>query len=219
MIPKCHTPGKWRLIVDLSSPKGWSVNDGIAPSLCSLRYVTVDEIAAVAATLGRGALIAKLDVESAYRIVPVHPDDRPLLGVQWRGAIYIDAMLPFGLRSAPKIFTAIADALEWVMRRAGIQLVWHYIDDFVFCGPPASPKCARALDTALATCRELGVPIAPHKVEGPATDVTVLGIRIDTVARCSAYLTTSSSVSNTSSRRGGIRKRAPAESWNPLWDC
>ena len=31
VIPKGHTPGKWRLIVDLSSPKGGSVNDGIPP--------------------------------------------------------------------------------------------------------------------------------------------------------------------------------------------
>ena len=123
VILKGHTPGRWRLITDLSSPKGQSVNDGIAPPICSLRYVTVDEIATAAAGLGRGALIAKLDVESAYCIVPVHPDDRPLLGVQWQGTIYVDAMLPFGLRSAPKIFTAIADALEWVLRRRGVRYV------------------------------------------------------------------------------------------------
>ena len=164
VIPKGHTPGKWRLITDLSAPRGLSINDGIAPQLCSLRYVTVDEVAAVTTALGRGALIAKLDIESAYRIVPVHPDDRPLLGVQWQGLIYIDAMLPFGLRSAPKIFTAIADALEWVIRHRGARYLWHYIDDFIMCGPPASMDCAHALDTALTTCRQLGVPIAAHKV-------------------------------------------------------
>ena len=183
VIPKGHTPGKWRLITDLSSPKGQSVNDGIAPPICSLRYVTVDEIATIAAGLGRRALIAKLDVESAYRIVPVHPDDCPLLGVQWQGAIYVDAMLPFGLRSAPKIFTAIADALEWVLRRRGVRYVWHYIDDFVFCGPPSSTECGHALDTALTACRELGVPIAAHKVDGPATGITVLGIQVNTITQ------------------------------------
>ena len=183
VIPKGHTPGTWRLITDLSSPRGQSVNDGIAPRLCSLRYVTVDEIAAVAAALGRGTLIAKLDIQSAYRIVPVHPDDRQLLGVRWQGNMYVDAMLPFGLRSAPKIFTAIADALEWVIRRRGVQHVWHYIDDFIMCGPAASTECARALDTSLAVCRQLGVPISARKVEGPATDITVLGIRVDTVAQ------------------------------------
>ena len=43
LVPKGHQSGKWRLIVDLSSPKGFSVNDGIEPSLCSLHYTSVDE--------------------------------------------------------------------------------------------------------------------------------------------------------------------------------
>ena len=48
--------------------------------------------------------------------MPVHPDDRPLLAVQWGGDILIDEALPFGLRSAPNIFTAIADALMWALK-------------------------------------------------------------------------------------------------------
>ena len=183
VIPKGHTPGKWRLITDLSSPKGQSVNDVIAPPICSLRHITVDEIATVAAGLGHGALIAKLDVEAASRIVPVHPDNRLLLGVQWQGAIYVDAMLPFGLRSVPKIFTEFADALEWVICCRGTWFIWHYIDDFLFCGPPSSTECGHTLHTALAACGELDVPISAHKVNEPATDITVLGIQLNTVAQ------------------------------------
>ena len=39
VIPKNHQPGKWRLIVDLSSPAGKSVNNGIPSDLCSLTYM------------------------------------------------------------------------------------------------------------------------------------------------------------------------------------
>ena len=46
VIPKSE-PGKWRLIVDLSSPEGTSVNDGISMELCSLSYVRVDDIVPV----------------------------------------------------------------------------------------------------------------------------------------------------------------------------
>ena len=113
VIPKGHNTGKWRLITDLSFPQGHSVNDEINPSLCSLAYTTVDDIAAVVAQLGKGALLAKVDIESAYRLIPVHPQDRPLQAVRWDGNIYIDSMLPFGLCSAPKIFNAVADALHW----------------------------------------------------------------------------------------------------------
>ena len=69
VIPKSHQPGKWRLIVDLSSPEGQSVNDSIAKSLWSLSYISVDYIASVVLHLGRGALLAKMDVQSAYRNV------------------------------------------------------------------------------------------------------------------------------------------------------
>jgi len=63
--------------------------------------------------------------------VPVHPDNRPLLGVMWKGVYYFDAMLPFGLRSAPKIFTAVADALEWCVHRRGVRGIDHYLDNFI----------------------------------------------------------------------------------------
>ena len=52
---------------------------------------------------------------SAYRNIPVHPGDRHLLGIQWQGKTFVDTCLPFGLRSAPKLFNAVADALEWMI--------------------------------------------------------------------------------------------------------
>ena len=81
------------------------MNDGISKELCSLSYVRVDDIVPVIQRLGWGTLLAKLDIQAAYmyRTVPVHPDDRQLLGMVWKGSIYIDTTLPFGLRSAPKI--------------------------------------------------------------------------------------------------------------------
>ena len=69
VVPKGHTTGKWRLITDLSFPPGYSVNDGIDPALCSLSYVSIDSVAVVVASLGAGSLLAKIDIESAYRLV------------------------------------------------------------------------------------------------------------------------------------------------------
>ncbi len=60
---------------------------------------------------GRVARLAKFNVEGAYRTVPVHPEGRHLLGMRWRGILHIDTVLPFRLRSAPKIYNAVADAL------------------------------------------------------------------------------------------------------------
>ena len=49
--------------------------------------------------------------------------------------------LRFGLRSAPKIFTAIADVAEWVIKQEGVHFVIHYLDDFLLVGASASPEC------------------------------------------------------------------------------
>ena len=37
LVPKARQQGKWRMIVDLSSPKAKSVNDSITFELCSLQ--------------------------------------------------------------------------------------------------------------------------------------------------------------------------------------
>ncbi len=134
VVPK-HTPGQWRLIVDLSSPEGYSVNDGISRQLCSLSYISVDTAAKIVAQKGRGTLLAKVDIRNAYRNLPIHPDDRWLLGMRWEGSVFVDATLPFGLRSAPKLFTAATDALEWIIRREGVESILHYLDDFLLIGP------------------------------------------------------------------------------------
>ena len=80
------------------------MNDGIPPELCSLHYASVDDAVALIQQLGQDTQLIKLDIKDAYRIVPVHPADYNLLGITWRGNTYLDRALPFGLRSAPKVF-------------------------------------------------------------------------------------------------------------------
>lgn len=149
VVPKGSTD-KWRLIVDLSSPEGASVNDGIESHLSTLSYVGVRDAAEGIRSLGKGSLLAKVDIKRAYRNIPVHPEDRWMLGMLWDGGLFLDTVLPFGLRSAPKIFTAVADAVEWVARQEGVNFVIHYLDDFLVIGAPDSQECTVALNKLLA---------------------------------------------------------------------
>ena len=103
------------MITNLSYPSGASINDDINSQFCTLTDVMVDAVTREAAKLGRGSLLAKADIESAYCLIPVHPEDRPLLAIHWGNGILVDAKLPFRLCSAPKIFTALMDGLEWVV--------------------------------------------------------------------------------------------------------
>ena len=103
-------------------------------------------------------------------------------------------MLPFGLRSAPKVFNTLADALEWIVHHEGVEWIFHYLDDFVVIGLPGTLQCQRALDTLIRVCKQLAVPLdtlirvckqlavplAPEKQDGPTTSIVVLGILIYT---------------------------------------
>ena len=111
-------------------------------------------------------------------MVPIHPEDQPLLGIYWDNVVYIDRVLPFGLRSAPKIFTALTDAVHWMLKRKGIPKCLHYIDDFIMVAKEAESERA----TLEASCLELGIPLEPCKLEGPSTCLTFLGIEVDTVS-------------------------------------
>ena len=118
-IPKKGRPGKWRLILDLSSPEGLSINDGIAKEDCSFHYASVDWAVQQIVQLGQHALLAKMDIRKAYRNIPIAPTDQHLLGFTWDEKVYVDKVLPFGVRSAPLIFSAIADVLLWIMHKRG----------------------------------------------------------------------------------------------------
>ena len=180
VIPKAHQPNKWCLIVDLSHPQGKSVNDGIPKELCSMAYITIDDAVQRIMGLGRGTLMAKIDIKSAFRLIPVHPADRRLLAMAWRDVIYIDTCLPFGLRSAPKLFNILADLLEWILKHLGVTFVLHYLDDFLTMGSPDTSECHHNLQLLIEVCQMLGIPLAIAKVEGPTTVLEFLGILLDT---------------------------------------
>ena len=92
----------------------------------------------------------------------------------------MDTVLPFGLRSAPKIYNILADAIQFAALAQGIQYITHYLDNFVILGSPGSGQCGRDLSIFVELCESLGIPLAEEKIEDPSTKLEVLGIIIDT---------------------------------------
>ena len=169
---------KFRLIVNLSFRSGHSINDAISPAHSSFRYVTLRQVTEL---IPQGSSLAKIDLKAAFRRVPVHPADQHYLGISWRDRTLCDRALPFGLRSAPIIFDAVADGLAWAMICSNIVDLAHYLDDFIFWSAN-HVTCQHSLDLTIRTATRLGLPVEPAKVEGPSTTLTFLGIKIDTVS-------------------------------------
>ncbi|CAB4043969.1 Hypothetical predicted protein, partial [Paramuricea clavata] len=60
----------------------------------SMRYISVDDVIRSLVVIGPGALMAKFDVQAAYRNIPINVSDRHLLGMYWRESFYVDLVLP-----------------------------------------------------------------------------------------------------------------------------
>ena len=178
VVPKKHST-EWRTIYHLSYPPGDSVNDHIPKEPYSLQYVRVDDAISILKSLGPGAYMAKTDLKSAFRIMPIHPDDWNLLGIYWQSRYYVDLYLPFGLRSSPFLFNQISDALEWILKNNyGLGHVIHILDDF-FIAESSKLTCLENFSTLLKAFTSLRVPIVAAKTLGPSQVLEFMGIVLD----------------------------------------
>lgn len=79
--------------------------------------------------------------------------------MSWEGEMFVNTVLPFGVRFALKIFTALTDALEWVMCRSDVEAILHYLDDFLLVGALGSDQCRVDLRHLLKVVALLNIPI------------------------------------------------------------
>ncbi len=109
--------GKKRLIVDLSSPHNStvpSINSLIPLDEFSLRYHDIEQAVELIKIAGQAAWLAKIDITSAFKVMPIHPDAWHLFGIQWAGKFYFAVRLTFGCKSSPKFFDMLSEAICWI---------------------------------------------------------------------------------------------------------
>ena len=90
---------KRRTILDLSYPKGASINNAIhkfkyLDMYFSLSYPSIDHIVHQIRKLGPGSLLYKVDISRAFRHLRIDPGDIDLLGILHKH-LYLDGSPPF----------------------------------------------------------------------------------------------------------------------------
>ena len=134
LVPK--SDGGWRMITHLSYPEGFSVNAGIDQVFCSVQYTYFDKVTSMIHKLGQGALMAKRDLKSAYRLLPISQQDFQLFGMKVGSNYYIDKCLPMGLSQSANLFEKFSTFLHWlVAKQSQMETLDHLLDDFIFAGP------------------------------------------------------------------------------------
>ena len=90
--------------------------------------------------------------------------------------------MPFGLASAPRVCTQLLSVVAYKLTADGIQRLIRYLDDFLFiCNTPESMRATLHLAQQLFS--DFGLVVNTDKTEGPAQQISFLGIQLDSVAR------------------------------------
>ena len=115
-VPKAD--GSTRIIHDGSLPEDLATND------YAVRYKTTQDACRMAK---QGYHCAKLDLKSAYRSMPVHPDNYKATGLAWRfegddsDTFLFDARLPFGLACGPSPLSRSSDTIGRIMHKKRVH--------------------------------------------------------------------------------------------------
>ena len=170
-----------RVIVNLSSPYGDSVNDHIENgwydgASYELKYPSLDNIVNAVDELGPDVLLSKIDVSRAFRNLRVDPYDFDVLGLNWRGMTYLDISIPMGLKTGSALCQRTTDVLRHVMASRDVR-VYNYIDD-VICVHKRQ-KADAEFETLFSLFEFLGIPINPSKVVPPSKSLTCMGINVN----------------------------------------
>ena len=171
-----------RVILNLSYPKGQSLNDAVDKlnfdgRPFTLEFPSVDDIVERILQV-EDPLIFKIDVARAFRNLRVDPVDALKFGLSWRDALYVNAGITFGWTHGSATFQMVADAISHIMVSSGC-VINAYIDDFIVVAPRA--RAREQYDCLSDLLNTLGVPMNPSKKTSPCETLTCLGIVVNIV--------------------------------------
>ena len=170
-----------RVILDLSWPRGESVNDGIPKDqYCgesiSLKYPTVDTLTKRVYDLGKNCLLWKKDLKRAFRLIYLCPMEYSMIGMRWRNLFFFDKVMPMGLRSAAYVCQRITNAISFIHRNMGYWSI-NYLDDFGSAEPAEIAwNSYHAMGKILCS---IGAKEAEQKSFPPCTRIEFLGNIVD----------------------------------------
>ena len=127
-----------------------------------------------------GDWMMKVDLKDAYFAIPLNCQDRKLLRFQWQGKLYQFNCLPFGLSSAPWVFTKATKPVVTILRTLGMRII-IYIDDILVMAP-SKEIAQQHTDCLIFLLENLGFTINRQKsLTDPSQEIEFLGLIADSI--------------------------------------
>ena len=138
-------------------------------------HFKMENIHLVEHLIQEGDWMVKIDLKDAYFAVPIHRDHQQWLRFHWRDQDYQFCCLPFGLSSAPRVFTKITRPIVAWLRQLGVRLI-AYIDDFLLLAPSKEEAHVQA-QLMTTVLQALGFSINNEKSTlVPCQEIEFLGV-------------------------------------------
>ena len=156
--------GEIRMIIDLSE-----VNNFVQKFHFKMEHLDV-----ALDLLDEGMFLSSIDLKDAYYSIPIFSEHKQYLTFQWEKQYFQFNVLPFGLTSAPRVFTKILKPIFAIMREEGFCVI-GYIDDSLIMAD-SYEECEAATNRLSNLFQELGFSINRQKsVMTPSQTITFLG--------------------------------------------
>lgn len=160
------------------------VNSTIRHETARVQYITFQQICDRLNSLpldGTGRAFI-LDIKSAFRNLPIAPQDIHKQVFFWKGFFYVDLRLAFGAATGPALWSIAADLLIFVVRKRCHCQFLVLIDDNLGTGNTEA-DADEGFAAFISTATDLGVPVAENKSVQSATAVVYVGFYWDTIRR------------------------------------
>ena len=189
IMTRAKPNGSVRIILNLSSPCGNAVNEGIDSDEFPATMSSTTKWLTALWAAGKNCFIMKTDWSDAYKHIPVRAQDVNLQWFKWCGMNFAELCLVFGGKSSAGLFDRLAKLVLFIVQtRSGLPAnqVCQHLDDVVACAPADS--CAlHSFDAEfMAVAAQLGVKLAPRhdpdKSFAPTTSGVVFGVFYDTAS-------------------------------------
>ncbi|KAI8511561.1 hypothetical protein Bbelb_106610 [Branchiostoma belcheri] len=166
LVPKAR--GGWRPVINLKS-----LNKFVLKRTCKFEGINL-----VKELWKKGDFLATIDLKDAYFTIPIAQSDRKFLRFSWRGVLWEFQCLPFGLTSAPRVFTKVLRPIVAILRRQGLLIV-IFLDDLLIIAR-SREQCLEHIAIARELLEQLGFVLNLEKSQLiPSQVATFLGLVLD----------------------------------------
>lgn len=175
-----HTPGFYcTFFLVPKKDGGWRPVLNLKPlnKFLSYQRFRMETPRSILSVLSRGEWLASLDLRDAYFHVPILPAHRPFLRFAFGKKVYQFRVLPFGLSTAPRVFTKMLAPIVGLIHQEGIRF-FPYLDDCLLVAP-SSHALQSQVSKAVSILQQAGFLVNWKKsLPVPSQDLQFIGMRI-----------------------------------------